>query len=54
MHYCDRWAIKYVTVVHSFIILKIVIPLRLQYFELCDVLQFVTGRLASLFSGTLY
>ena len=30
------------------------IPLRLQYFKSCDALGFVTGGLASLFSGTVY
>ena len=40
--------------VHSFIILTSVVPLKPQYFESCDALQFVTGGLASLFSGTLY
>ena len=30
------------------------IPLKLQYFESHDALRFVTGRLASLFSGTVY
>ena len=36
------------------IILKIVVPLKPQYFELCNALRFVTGELASLFSGTLF
>ena len=36
------------------IILKIVIPPKPQYFKLCNALRFVTGGLASLFSGTLF